>query len=209
MALVYRYWNGNKRGAAGEYPWRPRQRLSDGRYSGGDYLGHNIACIGVDGAGRPIDFDFNHNEIFSSSVEHAESRLVQRVFSLVQLRHDWRPPDTLRPEAAPVRRYSTVLEDVTIYTTLEPCAQCAGIMALGCVRQVVYVQRDPGMYLISNILRNLTQPTLRAPLPIRAAEFGLEYADRLDQAYQSFTREVANRYHSTSRCRASRIVPLH
>ena len=32
MALVYRYWNGNKRGPDGEYSWRPLQRLSDGRY---------------------------------------------------------------------------------------------------------------------------------------------------------------------------------
>ena len=39
------------------------------------YLGHNIACIAVDGNGEIIDFDFNHNDFFRSSAEHAESRI--------------------------------------------------------------------------------------------------------------------------------------
>src|SRR2546430_1137456 len=74
MAIVAHYWNGNKRGNLGEYPWRENQRRSDGPgYIGGDYLGHNIACFAVDGKGEIIDFDFNHNDILNSSVEHAES----------------------------------------------------------------------------------------------------------------------------------------
>src|SRR5215216_3468107 len=86
MGLVSRYWNGNKRGPNGTYPWRAKQLKADGRsYLGGDYLGHNLACIAVNSRGQIIDFDFNHNEIFSSSVEHAESRLVRRVFSLTQI----------------------------------------------------------------------------------------------------------------------------
>ncbi len=58
------------------------------RYAGdgqGDrYLGHNIACIAVDENGSILDFDFNHNELFNSSAEHAEARLVRRLFSLNQ-----------------------------------------------------------------------------------------------------------------------------
>src|SRR5262249_60859373 len=34
------------------------------------YVGHNIACIAVDGNGEIIDFDFNHNHFFRSSAEH-------------------------------------------------------------------------------------------------------------------------------------------
>ena len=60
-----------------------------------------------------------------------------------------------------------VAANVTVYTSLEPCSQCAGIMALGRVREVVYLQTDPGMYSISNILRRLTAGTkLEAPVPI-------------------------------------------
>lgn len=200
MSLVCEYWNGNKYGDGGKYPWRDeRQRLPDGRYSGGTYLGHNIAAIAVDGEGRVIDFDFNHNSVFNSSVEHAESRLIRRVFSLAQLQEEWRPalgpppPPDARPAGSVRRSYATALSDVTVYTTLEPCAQCAGIMALGLVHEVVFLQRDPGEYLVGNILHNLTKEGARAPLPIAAGDFGFEYFDELNAAYQSFKARIAQR----------------
>ncbi|HYY42101.1 MAG TPA: hypothetical protein VE775_05165, partial [Pyrinomonadaceae bacterium] len=85
MSLIVNFYNGNKHGQEGTYPGRAQQRRPNGLYQGGQYLGHNIACLAVDGDGFIIDFDFNHNELFSSSVEHAESRLVRRIFSLTQL----------------------------------------------------------------------------------------------------------------------------
>src|SRR5262245_12999138 len=57
LALLARYHNNNKRGRAGDYPWRAAQRGPDG-WAGGDYLGHNIACLAVDARGEVIDFDF-------------------------------------------------------------------------------------------------------------------------------------------------------
>jgi tRNA(Arg) A34 adenosine deaminase TadA len=183
-ALVFRFWNGNKHGQNGNYPWRATQRLSSGIYDGGQYLGHNIACIGVDGNGEVIDFDFNHNDIFSSSVEHAESRLVRRVFSLAQVYDDWQ---MRRPGGIPKSQdYLNILSNVTIYTSLESCAQCSGIMALGSVNSVVYLQQDPGQYAIGNILRNLTTPDLRAPLPISADRFAFPYYMMLNNAYKTF-----------------------
>jgi tRNA(Arg) A34 adenosine deaminase TadA len=147
-------------------------------------LGHNIACIGVDGHGEVIDFDFNHNDIFSSSVEHAESRLVRRVFSLAQVYDDWQ---MRRPGGIPKSQdYLNILSNVTIYTSLESCAQCSGIMALGSVKSVVYLQQDPGQYAIGNILRNLTTPDLRAPLPISADKFGFPSYMMLNNAYRAF-----------------------
>jgi tRNA(Arg) A34 adenosine deaminase TadA len=183
-ALVSSYWNGNKRGQDGAYPWRQKQRQPNGIYSGGQYLGHNIACIGVDGSGEVIDFDFNHNEIFSSSVEHAESRLVRRVFSLAQVYDDWR---IRRPEDLPRSQgYANLLSDVTVYTSLESCAQCSGIMALGQVKSVVYLQHDPGQFVIGNILWKLTTSGLKAPLPISADQFGFPYYDALNAGYKEF-----------------------
>jgi len=183
-ALVFRFWNGNKHGQSGNYPWRAGQKLSSGIYDGGQYLGHNIACIGVDGHGEVIDFDFNHNDIFSSSVEHAESRLVRRVFSLAQVYDDWQ---VRRPSSIPKSQdYLNILSNVTIYTSLESCAQCSGIMALGSVKSVAYQQRDPGQYAIGNILRNLTTPDLRAPLPISVDKVGFPYYAMLNNAYKTF-----------------------
>jgi tRNA(Arg) A34 adenosine deaminase TadA len=191
MALIYRFWNGNKYGQEGDYPWRPKQKRANGIYEGGQYLGHNIACIAVDGCGEIIDFDFNHNEIFNSSVEHAESRLVRRIFSLAQLSDGWnvRKAD----ETAKSSYYATSLNNVTIFTSLESCAQCSGIMALGTVKAVVYLQRDPGTYSIGNIMRNLTSPSLRAPLPISGDNFAFSYFSKLNDGYEKFFKSVAQK----------------
>src|SRR4051794_13881590 len=175
LAVLWVKWNGNKYGEKGDYgAWREEQALgSTGDhqliYEGGSYQGHNIAALAVDADGRIIDFDFNHNQVFDSTVEHAESRLVRRVFALNQVYDPWfaleeegegaAKPQTraLRPgqrrnlfataastreagpEAAPAAdpaaptQYATLLKDVTIYTSLESCAQCSGIMCLGSV----------------------------------------------------------------------------
>ena len=188
MSLVANFWNGNKRGQEGDYPWRPKQRRPDGIYGGGQYLGHNIACLGVDGDGHVIDFDFNHNDLFSSSVEHAESRLVRRIFSLTQLYDDRR---VRRPNDPPRdTNYLNVLSKVTIYTSLESCAQCSGIMALGKVKSVVYLQPDPGQFCVGNIMYNLTTDALRAPLPVSADKVGLEYFQQLKDGYGDFYAKV-------------------
>jgi tRNA(Arg) A34 adenosine deaminase TadA len=190
MGLVSRYWNGNKRGPDGTYPWRAKQLKPDGRgYLGGDYLGHNIACIAVNSRGQIIDFDFNHNEIFSSSVEHAESRLVRRVFSLTQIYE--LATTAVSTTIVPIN-YANVLNDVTIYTSLESCSQCSGIMALGSVKEVVFLQRDPGQNSIGNILRNLSPAGGRylPPLPIPADVLGLAAFTDLDAAYRAFRAGV-------------------
>lgn len=192
MSLVHHYWNGNKNGRGGEYPWNESLDAEDGPYLDRDYLGHNIAAIAVDGDGRVIDFDFNHNRIFNSSVEHAEARLVRRVYGLAQVQDSWNTND-YKPHMGAMDDYNT-LQNVTLYTSLESCSQCAGIMALGRVKEIVYLQSDPGMYMIGNILRNLTSGTkLQAPLPIAAREVGLSYYDRLNNAYVSYTKQVAEK----------------
>ncbi|MBY0455716.1 MAG: hypothetical protein K2V38_00100 [Gemmataceae bacterium] len=192
MSLVASYWNGNKRGREGKYPWREKQLRPDKYgYLGGDYLGHNIAAIAVDAEGEVIDFDFNHNEIMNSSVEHAEARLVRRVFGLTGLYNGWALED---PSKKPPVPYSNVLNGVTIYTSLESCSQCSGIMALGYVKEVVFLQRDPGQYSIGNILRHLTKnEKYPAPVPIPADIIGVDYFERLEKGYAEFSAGVANK----------------
>ncbi len=188
MALVHNYWNGNKKGLKGTYPWNePGDR---GPHGDGDYLGHNIGALAVDGLGRVMDFEFNHNRLFNSSAEHAEVRLIRRVFAMAQLAGTWRPDGT--PEPTPRDDYST-FADVTVYTSLESCSQCAGAMALARVREVVYLQTDPGMYFIGRILRNLTDDELRAPLPISGGEIALSQFAALDGAFTEFKAQVADK----------------
>jgi tRNA(Arg) A34 adenosine deaminase TadA len=203
MALVKRYWNGNKyrknlQAGTEEYPQRMAQLLAVAPanppaqpthvtvYEGGDYEGHNICCLAVGRSGRIIDFDFNHNELFNSSAEHAEARLVRRLFSLTALPDYRRRHLGVIPEDPDDDYYGSSLKNVTLFTSLESCAQCSGIMALGAVKEVVYIQRDPGMYMIGNLLHKLTTDSLRAPRPVRAAEFGFTFGDELDRAFGEF-----------------------
>ena len=234
MAIVAAQFNGNKHGDRGDYgPWRKKQ-VEPGVsgtppiHRGGTYLGHNIGAIAVDARGNVVDLDFNHNEIFNSSVEHAESRLVRRIFSLAQIFDPWRqrragiaggitPP--VEPSAAPRtflftanpertqaaalgasgrrRGYGTLLADVSVYTSLESCAQCSGIMALASVREVAYLQCDQGQYLIGDLMYRATRGggpgSARrpgAPRPIPASEFGFEWYERLNAANIAFARRV-------------------
>jgi tRNA(Arg) A34 adenosine deaminase TadA len=222
MKLIHRFWNGNKRGPLGTYPQRVKQieggRQVPGphRYEGDQipnpegtrvnwdrYLGHNIACIAVDGNGAIIDFDFNHNDFFRSTVEHAESRLVRRLFSLTECFDSWK---TGQPVGDRSRAFS--LNEVTLYTSLESCAQCSGIMSLGGVKQIVYMQNDFTAYMIGNIMYNLSNRTTTrkangelsslpgAPVPIPASEVGLDEFRMLNDGNLEFADKLSNADHS-------------
>ena len=197
MAITHQYWNGNKYGRGFRYPLNTVQDpTSTGEREGGDYLGHNIAALAVDAEGQIIDFDFNHNEILNSSIEHAESRLLRRLFSLAQVQDSWR----VRPPDGGPSYYGSILSGVTLYTTLESCAQCSGIMALAKLGRVVYLQTDPGQYGIGNIMRNMTAGTgLPAPQPIASSAFGFAQHRLLDKAYQKFRVRGAGRPMVTTR----------
>jgi len=244
-ALIYDKWNGNKYGEIGDYgEWRRDQELvaiEKGRnvYTGGSYLGHNIAALAVDGEGRIMDFDFNHNDVFDSTVEHAESRLVRRLFAINQIYDPWEalglgaslraalpagagpgqrlyqrhsvfataasdrpaPPRTgsdLKAEAGPVPPipYTTLLKDVTIYTSLESCAQCSGIMCLASVKDIVYLQWDQGQFLIGNMMWQATKDQKKdgfgAPRPIRGDDFDFDYFMMLNDANEDFRKKLDN-----------------
>ncbi len=181
MAITRHYWNGAKYGLDKRYPLNAPPAPGDRPQ--GDYLGHNIAALAVDGDGDVIDFEFNHNDLFASSVEHAESRLLRRVFSLTGIADGW------ATGGSPIKDpgYATLLKNVTVYTTLESCAQCSGIMALAQLKQVVYLQTDPGQYHIGAMMRNMTVGTgLPAPEPLSGAAFGFGLCARLDEAYAAF-----------------------
>ena len=191
MRIVRRFWNGNRFGVNGDYPYRSKQRTGSIFDNGEDYKGHNIAAIAVDGAGKVIDFDFNHNLVFRSSLEHAEARLLRRIFALTGLRSGW----SLGDEREDVRdRYSTTLGQVTIYTSLEPCAQCAGIMALARVKEVVYLQSDDGAMRAANVLYNL-KPYGASPTPIQASQCGVDFGKKLEDAFEYYKVKVSDPKH--------------
>ena len=213
MKLIHRFWNGNKRGPLGSYPLRAAQKdvaQKPQRYRGDmianpgglrvnwdRYLGHNIACVAVDGNGEIIEFDFNHNDFFRSSAEHAESRMVRRLFSLTDIFDNWKTGKPIgdKPRAAS-------LNDVTLYTSLESCAQCSGVMSLAGVKQIVYLQNDFTAYKIGNIMYNLANRTEfrdaqgktvsvpGAPIPIAGADVGLDEFKLLNDGNLDFVKKI-------------------
>jgi len=192
MSLVLNSWNGNRKGVTGDYPYRLNQKTGHVFNNGAPYLGHNIAAIAVDGCGKVIDFDFNHNDVFRSSLEHAEARLMKRIFSLTGLRSDWSLGDRYQSEDEGDKlRFSTTLDEVTIYTSLEPCAQCAGIMALARVKEVVYLQEDDGARRALNVLCKL-KPYSAKLQPITAEQCGILYGTVLAEKYENYTKKVSD-----------------
>jgi len=169
------------------------------------YVGHNIACVAVDGNGEIIDFDFNHNNFFRSSAEHAESRMVRRLFSLTDIFDSWKTGDRIGDKS---RAFS--LQNVTLYTSLESCAQCSGVMSLGGVKQVVYLQNDFTAYMIGNIMFNLANPVSGlpgAPIPIPASEVGLQQFKALNDANLAFMKDIQDAKNRNDATRAFFVSP--
>lgn len=166
-SLGWVYWCGYKDGRDGTYPWNDTPQPGDPQWLSMDYRGHNILAVAVDQQGRLIDFDFNHNTLFNSSAQHAEARLVKRLYGLASVGAAWGLTD-------PVSSNGSTLQGFTVYTSLESCSQCSGIMALAGVENVVFMQQDPGQYLIGRILHNLTPPGFQAPLPISGSDIALQ-----------------------------------
>ena len=170
------------------------------------YLGHNIACIAVEGNGDIIDFDFNHNDFFRSSAEHAESRMVRRLFSLTDVFDGWKTGKKVSDKP-----HIASLNDVTLYTTLESCAQCSGVMSLAGVKQIVYMQNDFTAYKIGNLMYNLANrgpafdsrgnaildwqgnalPSLPgAPIPIAGSDIQLAEFKLLNDGNLQFSKNI-------------------
>ena len=170
------------------------------------YLGHNIACVAVDGNGEIIDFDFNHNDFFRSSAEHAESRMVRRLFSLTDIFDSWR---TGQPSQG--RSKSASLNEVTLYTSLESCAQCSGVMSLAQVKQIVYLQNDFTTYKIGNIMfnlaNNLPSGAPGAPLPIAGSDIGLNHFQTLNDAHLDFLAKIKEAKEKNDTSRAFYVSP--
>ncbi|GEM_PF-612564 len=97
--------------------------LNDWQQSSPHKRGHNIGSILVDDKGQIVWWARNCNAILNNGTQHGEIRLI-----VGYLNH------------TPNR---STLDGYTIYTSLEPCAQCSGMMALTKTARTVYGQTDP------------------------------------------------------------------
>ncbi len=203
MALLWNEFNGNKEGPLGHYPTRSAQRMAFGGSSssnpmqvyaskkGGfplDYVGHNVVALAVGKRGDILRIAYNHNTLFSSTVDHAEERLIDGLYreptNLVQRSHA-KIYDAESRENLEVEKH---MQHISVYTSLEPCQQCSGKMLLALVPEVISCQRDWDIKLLGDQLYNQTHKC-RAVL---ASHFDFSPYDDLGRTYSSY-RERVNR----------------
>ncbi len=99
--------------------------------------GHQIAAVLVDRQGDRVAWvDFNSNYVNNSPLEHAEARALRNYIAQVNQEAADRG---VRPPA-----FSQILQNITVYTSLEPCQMCAGTINMGRARRVVFGMKDDG-----------------------------------------------------------------
>jgi tRNA(Arg) A34 adenosine deaminase TadA len=160
-----------------------------------EYIGHNIGALLVDSNDRVVTASMNCNYLYNDSTEHAESRLVRKGMRLYnRLNHK---------SGKGLYGYSSILAGHTVYTSLESCSQCSGIMDLANVKQVVYAQVDYGQGHIGNILYNMhkNEGSYGAPIPIRA-EF-LPIYSVIQEKWEAYAKTQPRGIELTSRRRPS------
>jgi tRNA(Arg) A34 adenosine deaminase TadA len=87
--------------------------------------GHNIGCVMVNSNSLPISWNVNCVTILDNGTQHGEVRVVQEFLSSTNASGKY-------------------IDGNTVYTTLEPCAMCTGMLTMNKAKRVVYVQADPG-----------------------------------------------------------------
>src|SRR5262249_21742342 len=131
-------------------------------------------------------------DFFRSSAEHAEARMVRRLFSLTDDFDTWKYRSKAGDQKPTKTKSSKILLDrVTLYTSLESCAQCSGVMSLARVKRVIYLQNDFTAYMIGNIMFNLAGPGV-SPRPIPAPDLGLANFTELTAANLAFGRNMSD-----------------
>ena len=140
--------------------------------------GHNIGAVLVNPQDKVVFWARNANDITGNGTQHAEVRLMQGYLRQTKRRN---------------------LSGYTIYTTLEPCAMCAGMLILQRIHLVVYGQTDPPfgkaverLSLDSSKLENGYKPYPRTRHLRSIAASGTIRAS-LDRAYDQYVERTNNR----------------
>lgn len=149
--------------------------FKDWQEEGPDRRGYNVGAVLVDPSGTNVVFwARNCGGRLRNATQHAELRLMLGYLDTTRIYN---------------------LKGHTVYATLEPCAQCAGMMTMLDVRRVVYGQADPEFGKALERLQLHTRGRLRpwhgrrdrgyAPYPraVVAHKSRSVFAGRLEEAY--------------------------
>lgn len=141
---------------------------NDWQDGSGKKRGHNIGSVLVDPNGRIVNWARNCNAALSNGTQHGEVRLMMGYLNKVG-------------------GYS--LKEHTVYTSLEPCAQCSGMMVLTEIKRTVYGQTDPGF---GKAIERLSLDSKKwnkdgykpYPRPVISDRSKSKYCSQLEKAYE-------------------------
>jgi len=144
--------------------------------------GFNVGAVLVDSSGsNALFWARNCNVLLQNATQHAELRLMLGYLDAARVYN---------------------LMGYTVYVTLEPCAQCAGMMTMTGVRRVVYGQRDPEYGRAFERLQLDTRGNpgrLRGgwkgsygpyPRAVRVSRSATNYGARLEEAYKRSKQDL-------------------
>ncbi len=130
--------------------------------------GYNIGALIVDAKNQPVRHDLNCINSTDNATQHGEVRAIMGYLEKNKLFN---------------------LSGHTLYTTLEPCVMCAGMITMTSVKRVVYGQHDVEY---SKAFERLAIDTRSIngfppyPRRVHAEAAGIVFRQRLDEAYRLF-----------------------
>ena len=133
--------------------------------------GYNVGCILVDPAHRVLDYGLNHVTELENATQHGEVRLITGYLNTPGV---------------------YALEGHTVYSTLEPCAMCGGMMTMVAIDRVVNGQPD---YYFSKALERLSFNSEAVggyppyPRTVRSDLSPTPYSLELDAAYRDYINQ--------------------
>lgn len=127
--------------------------------------GHNIGSVLVNENGIPVFWTRNTVKIHDNSTQHGEVRLATQYLSNIQ-------GNKYMPEG------------YVLYTSLEPCVMCTGMLAMVQTGRVVYVQEDPEYGKIPELLKLREYPRQYQV----STPSGMKQKNDLDQEWKRYNQ---------------------
>lgn len=146
-----------------DFMWLALLEAAHALYSGDVPIGA-IAVVRGAGTARVVGTGYNRREADHDPTAHAEMLAI-------------------REAAAALGRWR--LDDVTLYSTLEPCAMCAGALVLARVPRVVYAAPDPKAGAAGSVLDVLRHPQLNHRIDVQGGLLAEEAGEQIRAFFQS------------------------